>query len=345
MVLYPTKLCDEDYVHIGMIIKHIRETRQITQTKISDLANLSPSTINRLESGFPFKYSEEREDSFNKYLSALGSPEIHRPLRDHQTNILKKLFRSSTQEHIEEAQRLLAGISFYDILDDKRHPEFTELIQKLEVLNRPAFILDPLWFIHALNDSALGLFGLDHQNKFLNKWEAWHVIATKFYPDSPIRNAHYNRGVFFPPVIDQLFWDEDASRYLFTIQMRLLLCKLHKLSKDNDFNFTDWWDGALSFTLDYPKEHLNRIIRYNSHTITIEAETILRKEVRLFPGCVIPFKLIMWKPIEEDETVEKILNSLGGLPLSTNIFYADDYETVNHDFHVNTWPELQELLT
>ena len=54
------------------------------------------------------------------------------------------------------------------------------------------------------------------------------------------------------------------------------------------------------------------------------------------------FWLAIWRG-DDDPLTEEILDNMSGPVDNHQVFYAADYDR-NHDFHVNTWPEVALLL-
>lgn len=138
------------------------------------------------------------------------------------------------------------------------------------------------------------------------------------------------------------FEDKLTYPYLFTLQMRLLLSKLHHLSQLHRFNFTKWWLLATKLNLPFERESLIRTIVFNNKPIRIEAGALgIEQEIRSKAGYRVTYRLTGWTPVDEAgrqafEAVQRFANS-------QTVYFAADFD---HDrsFHVNDWPEANEQI-
>lgn len=329
------KLWEYDLPHIGALCAQIRHSRGIKRTQIAQWCGRADTTIGRLEEG------KTSWTTFKSYVSVLKSDKLPplKRLTGQQAHILREQYINSKDKSEREWE--LATISFEDITLSQRPPGLAELLDLLRQEERPALIMDSLWFVHAINGALPLLFGMNSKSNYLYNWEAWHVIATKFHTDSIVEKAHYNPDEFLPPSIVQFIMDKRTYPLLFTIQMRMLILKLHELSKKYDNKFTKYWLGIIGFNLEYELKYFTRTILYDGQRIQTEVFQRSHVEVEVAPGCDVQYTLAVWDPIGSDakQTFEK----LSKLHESHEILYAADYDTKN-DFHVNNWPEVKDAI-
>ncbi|MBK9714147.1 MAG: hypothetical protein IPO81_23010, partial [Kouleothrix sp.] len=110
-------------------------------------------------------------ENFERYVQALQSPTIHYPLTDAQATILRTLYRNRRASRIRNLEDRFAVVDFASIGQDEK---FAGLVQELREHTGPAFIMDDLWFIHAVNGAQLKLFTVDPRSSpFLRRWDGW----------------------------------------------------------------------------------------------------------------------------------------------------------------------------
>jgi hypothetical protein len=73
---------------------------------------------------------------------------------------------------------------FPDTVDQRFQDLEDDLVCKLGEMY-PAYLMDQYWFIRAVNRYALAL--LEFEEKDLEFWESWHVVAMKFKPELKVR--------------------------------------------------------------------------------------------------------------------------------------------------------------
>lgn len=326
-----------DLPHVGALCKHIRHSRGITRHEIAEKCNRVDSTIGRLETDGRASWT-----TFQCYVKALQKPKNPTPnkLTTHQGNLLLEQYFNNKNKHGFEKD--LAAISFEDITPQQCPPRLGELVDILRQEERPALIMDSLWFVHAINGALPLLFGMNSKSEYLYNWEAWHAIATKFHIDNIVGRAHYNPDEYLPPSLVQFIMDKRTFPFLFTIQMRMLIFKLHELSNKYGYKFYKWWLGIISFNLEYELKYLTRTILYEGRRIQTEVLQRMNVEVEISPGYDVLYTLAVWDPIGSDS--KKAFNKISALPESREILFAADYDT-NKNFHVNSWPEVKDVIS
>ena len=176
--------CPYDLPHFGVMFRHIRETLGLKQTKIADHISADVATVNRFE-----KLGTTHAETVEEIINALNSPKLSRGLIRHtltQDNIdlLLSVYASFRERDAKEIQ--LASLDFELITSGYCPDGLRKLVQTMMICGYPAFLIDPLWFIHAINGAGLQVFGLDPEAEYMNRWEFWHVLGTKFAKDSPV---------------------------------------------------------------------------------------------------------------------------------------------------------------
>lgn len=346
------KICAGDIFGLGDLCSRIRRRAGIRPKEIENEVKYSSPAIGRFERGEIFP----EEDNFQKYVQALqlkklkSNKQVDRPLTADEIQILLDLFTNySHKEKIEKLESDLAAITFSQELFDQRQPVLHSLLEALEQQDKPAYIMDALWFNHAMNGALLDLFGInlnstdpqDNLTKFFHEWYAWHVMGVKFCdPQSPFRRRHTNTNVYFPPVVDQFF--KDIYPYLFTFQMRQLLCRLRKLSDHYGFKFSSWWYSATCFDLPFDQEALNRDILHSSQQVPIRVYSNhhTKKYVDLDENISVPFSLVVWEP--QGSEAEEVFDHIKRSKNCHTIYYAAPYS--RGSLHVNDWPEVKAYL-
>ena len=328
-----------DLPHVGRLCEFIRESRHLRAREVAAITGLSESTVSRIEQ------NSGSAASFEKYVGAFrhGKP----PLNPRQIDQLVELYQySRPRKVIEELQPELAGIDLCLIKSAAGPSRLKELLAELRQERRPAYIRDNLWFIHAYNGAILHLFGVDFSRpENLASWVAWHVIATKFYSNSPVRNMHSSVTDYFPHAVDA-FWC-DLRRYLFTWQARVLIRAIHQLSQPHGFRFDDWWSQAVTFRLEYELKDYTRALYHpqaasdTSRLIRAQASEPVSVDVPYAEGFSSRFTLAVWNPINAEAA--DLFRQISARPDARDILFAADYDR-GGDIHVNRWPEVRARL-
>jgi transcriptional regulator with XRE-family HTH domain len=332
---YPQKLWKYDLPHIGALCRRIRESRGVRPADIARACEVAEATISRnLEENGKTGFK-----TFTRYVAALQSDLAQPPLIAQQARMLRSLYRHSQEKEVRERQCALSALSLEHITP-RRHPtELSSMVAALQQEERPALVMDSLWFIHALNGALLRLFTINPSDPFLQGWDGWHVMASKCRATSPVRLAHLNTDEFLPPMIALLLSDEHTYPYLFTLQMRVLLQRLHELSEQQGLEFSVWWLHAISFNLPYKLQVQTRTLIYHGEPIQVEVTSRLRQAVELEEGYIVPYTLVVWNPIGSD--AQRAFDDIRSGVESKQIFFAADYDT-KHDFYVNEWPRVAD---
>lgn len=330
---YREKLWKYDLPHIGVLYRRTRESRGVRATEIARLCHVAEATISRnLE-----EQGKTGSETFTHAVTALQSDIAQPPLTQQQARMMRTLHRHSKEKGVHERQCELAALNQDQVKSKQRPQKLDSLVAQLEQERRPALLMDQLWFIHALNGMLLHLFSSDLSADFLRNWDAWHVIGGLLSLDSPLRQAHVNTDEYFPPMITLFFSDERTYPYLFTLQMRLLIKRLHQLSTQNNAEFTEWWLRAISFNLPYKLQDLTHTILYQGEPIQVEAGLRFRRAVEVEARYRACYTLLTWNPL--GSCARKAFEQMQHLPQSRQVFYAADYDTAGN-FYINEWPEV-----
>jgi hypothetical protein len=325
----------------------------------------SPTNSSRngdLSSADPTPARAKSSRYFDAYVQALqqrnlNGTRISSPLTADEAEILRALYRRNHRAmQINEQELRLAAVDYRDIKGPHVPPALQGLVETLQKESRPAFIADGLWFMHAMNGAAFNLFGIDPYSGYLGRWEAWHILAAKLLPDSPVFNAHVSTNQYYPPAVDLFF--NDAHQYLFTVQMRALLTELHRLSEQNGAtHFERWWEQTVAFQLPWASEDLRREIKYwgvipieertEENYEVIRAWAAIRYDVQIDSLCGQPvdYWLGIWEtPPGSGDSAISVAELSGYVDDNSEVFFAADFD-VNHDFHVNSWPAIEAYLS
>lgn len=321
-----------DLPHLGALCKHLRESRNVLLKAVAQACDVEESTITKFEQN-----GTTSRKTFNQYAKFIGSN--HPPLKPHQQQLLTHLFENRRLVRTLECE--LTVLSFDDIVSERRRPAgLTSLLNQLHNETRPAYIMDSLWFIHAVNGALLELFDVTPDSDLLKRWEGWHVVAPKFYNNSPIRPIYANTNEFLPPTLVYFFQYESTYRFLFTLQMRKLIERMLKESADHHLEFHQWWKQVTSFTLPYNSEPMNRTFVYRQKRIQVEPKIVKTQDVRLGSGHPARYILSAWEPW--DAEAKDIFRQFQTLKDKREIYYAADYEQkYSQKFHVNDWDEIK----
>ena len=309
----------QDFPHIGALFYTLREsrtvrgtTKRLTQQAIADKCNVHKSNISRFEGA-----GKISDDLFRIYIKVIReSLEIP----DGVIQFLSQLRTVSDPDSIDSNQEALSYVSFEAITGEK------QFIDELQREKRPSFIVDQLWFVHAFNAPVLRLFEITPND--LKRWESWHIIATKYLPDSPVREGHPEkyRHKYFPPAC-QRFFEQASNPFLFTPTMRTLLWRLQNLSRD----FENLWENIVTFIQYYPAE-FERTINYradNGSMFEIDTTLYARElgRVEVVKGRSMQYSQVIWNPKnQEAETAfEEISKSCARSPVTFASEFIEDY--------------------
>jgi hypothetical protein len=227
-------------------------------------------------------------------------------------------------------------LGFYDFTtiataNKDRYPELAALVRKLQNEPHPACIIDVLWFIHALNQPFLRLFGLDLHRDRLKNPLLWHVITSHYYDQSPVRQIHDSpRNHYFSHIV-QLFF-EAVSPYFFTRPVTELQDLLFQLSPE-EFGCQEWVPVV---TLQRTRWHDTppQLIRYRRKLTRWVLDRLQPTEVEIVPGPILEYRLLVWHPLDEEaKAVQRKFDAdISGSPV---VFAADPKYDIPYD--VKEW--------
>lgn len=338
-------LWEFDLVHFGELLNGIREIRRIKLNDIKADYGFGQGTVNNIE-----KTGKAHPDSMERYLQALQSPQVNGkplflPLAAEDAGILYAIFQDLNDNSqngkqwakILQRQEELAAISSFQEVLNNQPQALTDLTNRLKSENRPGHIMDPLGFTHVINGALMRLYGLYPTAPYLNHWYAWHTLATKFHPDSPIRKNHHSLQEFFHHACDQFIKIKQTYPYLFTYQMRLVIAKINQFDAlhQSRYTFTQSWLAATSFVTQYEDIPSPRSVYYENQLIQVTAEPAESVLIEL-GNVAIPFNLTFWAPL--DAEAQKVFQSLQ--PLTKDLYFAAEYDPKD-TMHVNNWPEVE----
>lgn len=333
-----------DLPHIGAMCEAIQEWRGVTNKALKIGFRISDYNMTHIR-----QHHQVSAKMYARYFDALMSDIAAPPLTSQQVDILLKILDASEPENILKSQQELDAIVLGDI---KRASSsiYLESLQRvsrtLAEQNRPALILDDLWFIHAVNGALFELFGIDPNSKFLNNWEAWHSLAVKFHPESLVREGYKDPQEFLLPVV-QVFFNQ-TYRYLFTPQMRYLLYRLHLLSQSSGL-FDFCWKNVTAFSFPYTPEVVfephrrHRAPKGNGPEILTEVRSHTVFPIRMDFGRVVNYRLVTWNHLPGHRESETMFKKIQQSPYSHTLHYAADYD-IESVFHVNSWQEVRTMI-
>lgn len=339
-----------DICHFGDFFRRVRESLGLQPKEIAQfLGDSSPSRISRFETKGTRPHNID--DIFNllRPRNLAGYPVRHR-LSDEEVELIKGIYQGYLD--LEAGEAKLAAVDYGFIRRERRTssggsgPIFPDLIERMHSCSYPAFLIDQFWHIHAINGAGLYVFGLDPNADYMRRWEFWHVLGTKFAPQSPVRDAHVEIERYFRPSVEIFF--KSISPYLFTIQVRSLVDALHTLSQSSEYEFSKYWHSATTFSSRYPDDPRRRILRYTDATnIDTRLHVVSEYEMDIIAmdnsGHEATFMLGFWHPNEPVSQTQRLLEHIWNKPGANEVFFATDYD-LNKNFHVNTWPEVQGRL-
>lgn len=338
MILWPY-----DLVHIGVLCKRIRQSRGVEAKEITRRFGLSPTTINRIEHN-----NGASRDSFQQYIAALQSAPAFPPLTTRQAENLLQLYDYSRPQKVLELEAEVAAIALQDIKTAHSHwnKSFRDLSDLLKAQNRPALLMDDLWFDHAINGALLQLFDLNAKADYMYQWHTWHSMAIKLNPQMPVLDHHDDFDYVLPPNV-QLFFDH-GQRYLFTTQMRHLVHQLLAISNQHRLKFDCCWEQTITYSFPYEPHTLITIPRqYAGETgspgIHVEVQVQGVYPITVAEGFTVNYRLMTWNPMPGHEYTEKKFEEIRQASNCHCIHYAVDYDR-HHTFHVNTWPAVKNAL-
>jgi hypothetical protein len=340
-----TQLSSLDLHHIGELCRRVRNALGISiETMAHQCEVKAHGTISTFE-----KTGRTDDRTFEKYVAVLKSRKSlqspHEPIVQKHIDILNKLYtryyRRSIKDAEEALRRYQCNLSLVNFEHIRMDKNLVGFVEKLERENRPAIILDDLWFIHAINGALLHLFGMSHKDDLLNHWYGWHSIGIKCPKNSPVRNGYKYPSEYFPRTNEYFFENDQTYKHLFTYQMRLLVLKLYDLSLKEDFLFHKWWHQVTSFQLPFDDLGLqSRSLMYHGQEIRVNPTITDTKEFHAHGGTV-RYSLGVWEPKWHE--AEQVFKEIQKLPDSHKLYYAADYERESgENFHVNSWPEVKE---
>ena len=346
--VYP--LSPLDICHFGDFFRRVRESLGLQPKEVANfLGDSSLSRISRFETRGTKPHNIDEIFDLLRPTNLSGFPVRH-VLSDDEVELIQEIYRGYLNTRASEEK--LAAVDFGFINRESRSathdgkPVFPALIERMHTCGYPAFLIDEFWFIHAINGAGLNVFGLDPNAAYMKRWEFWHVLGTKFAQNSPVRDAHMEIERYFRPSVEVFF--KSISPFLFTIQVRRLLDALHHLSKSSEYEFSKYWNGATTFSSRYPDDPRRRILRFNDATYTDQPIHVMSEyEMDIVAtdnrGHAATFMLGFWHPNEPRSQTQEILQHIWKKPGANEVFFAADYD-VKRNFHVNSWPEVQEHL-
>ncbi len=263
-------------------------------------------------------------DAFTRFVNGLNL------FPDQRELLLYKFYPHSQDRELRHNQRMLCKVSFRTTRDRADH-EYARLISELENEYYPSYIADPLWFVHALNQPLLDLFGITKGDlETHSDWWVWHGIGSKYHPKSKIGLQLKDDMYSYVPNVLQKFFN-DTSQYFFTAHMRALRNRLWNLSD----SYKREWSTLISFQGGEPRPAtLMRVMEpRNSKPLVLDVMETPPTSIDVGEGDRVNYRRIQWIP--RDKELWKSLRE--DLPGEEKIHFAADYI---EDY--NDWPEIKQ---
>ena len=332
-----------DVAHLGAFCKRVREARAISGSTMA--RHCSAKSTRTITQDFEVN-NQLGPRYFERYVNALQSRDVTlSPITPTQAHMLTQWYHERSDVALAERTKEVAAIGFEDIhpANPHRPAALTDLVQQLSEAHRPGVIMDDLWYIHALNEGQLRMYGIQPGDPFLQRWDGWHTIAGKIRRDSPVRRGHDEAGHFIPPTIVFFLETPTTYPYLFTYPTRAFLSRLNALSEAEEADIHRWWPFLTSFTLPHNTPAVPRTVTVNGSAFYTNPSIDKSIVVPASSGDGaqnVRYMLVTWNVIwTSNEAVRASLETPG----AQEIYYAHDYDT-QRDFHVNTWPQVAEYL-
>lgn len=330
------KLWPLDLPYTGELFRRVRESRGVSVSALASKVGVDAGRISYFEKG---KY--QTAEKFPDYVSNLGAMAAP-SLTTSQAALLVSFYEHG--KRIREHEEAFACISLADTRY-RPHPKLRLLIDRLHQTPEPAFIMDSLYFLHAVNGAAMRLFGMTANHPHWKRWEAWHVIACKVYPSSPIAERHVHTDGYFPQTIAQYFEHEFARPYWFSYQARETIHKVQQIATPA-WRFDMWWNAATCLNHGYNLDTLKRLMWFEfadgqRRQIIADAVPETVEQVEVSPGCEVGFVLATWRAQGSDG--ELAFEEIQAHPNARHVYFADEFDRRKR-FHANDWPEVREML-
>lgn len=309
--------------------------RGLTGTEVARLCRCrSSATITR-----DFEENNQLGDAyFQRWLQVMQDGErVPMPITSHQAALLAGHYSERNGDALLDKHRTLLGLDF-ELLHPAhpaRPPALAALVEQLAQTPYPAMIMDDLWFVHALNDGLLRLYGIDPNGPFLRRWEAWHAVAVKIPADSPVRLAQDQSAQYIPPTMVYFYQHELVQRHLFTLQTRNLLHRLFAASVEHDYDIHKWADQLLAFALPFDAGAVPQVVSLNGVTIMTNPTIVQTAAVTVNGGQQVHYALSVW----ETQGPVSLVRRARPQP----IYFAADFDR-ERTFHVNRWPSVVDGL-
>lgn len=343
----PTSESETAIPHLGMLLRRIRMARGVSPTEITRYCGFPhQTTVDRLEAG-----RLPRDTAvIGRYIDALAASELvssELALTPAQASLLMTLHESQGSRQRIQAAAALYTLSFRTILPEYRPPPLAALVRRMEQMPYPALIMDDLWFDHAINGTLCNIFAIPRvripgqgqlrlPDFFYTRWEMWHSVGIKFPQDSPLRIGYAATDRYFLPAVLQIFFETPWTLpHLFGRHMHSLLARLRQTAQDEGYRaFSHAWHQVTAFLVPEHSHELLRIITYQGQSLLFRLTIADHVPVTDADGYTVNYALAVWEP--DSQQAEAVVQQIA----DPTIYYAADHDQ-RHQFHINTWPELQ----
>jgi hypothetical protein len=309
--------------HIGRVCGTIRQIQERingrpSRKEMALACNCTDSMIRLFENGNRLlSDDDEAEGKFTLYLEELGLP-------SESAALLKQMYDSQRDQVDLDAKLNDYGFDRIAVPNKITHPQLPPLVERLRKERLPAYIADELWFIHAFNAPIIRLFDLERRHLELPLM--WHVITTKYFDQSPIRNRHKTpRNRYFTQAVELFF--EAIAKYFFTQQATNLRECLFQLSPE-EFWWKQWVPLVLMQTRDWEEEKTRDITFKTSgqeELTTWELGQSVEGPVKVntLLGSSLEYRLVYWRPV--GKATESIQQQIADEAVGKPVEFADSY--------------------
>ncbi len=324
--------------HLGELLRRMRQARELSQADIARVCAVHRSTILNFEQrGALFR----DRITYARYVQSLADASIGCPdlqIDPSRRALLDDLFTHAQPAGVRADEERLAAIDFVATQRGDT-PALRRLINQLRAQPLPGAIIDDLGFVHVLNGALLRMFDITPDLPYLQRWEAWHVFATKLVRDSPVHHAYttvHGNDLFFIAALYQFFERMRTLRYLFTRQMQTLNWRLAVLAHQEGYlQHTAGWRLISAFQVVPGMDGVLRIVRFQNEILTVQIIPGHPCQVSLPGSGMVTYHPITWHPLGANAA--RVMAACR----DQRLFFAAEYDR-HERFHVNTWSELQD---
>jgi hypothetical protein len=269
--------------------------------------------------------------TFAAYLSALCAGDGASALTPRQVRLLWRALDDARRARHREVD--YAAVRLSDSVSGSAYPEIAALLRDCGSDWRPAYVRDELFFVHAINEPVLRLFGVAPTAPGLSRWETWSLLAFPFASPRPVSDAHVG-GTLQPATVRSFLLQ--ARRLLFTSQAAVLVRRLEAASPSG---FGLWWRAATALLLPESDGVLRSAVLHAGQLLDSTFRQTRTVAVRLASGHVAEYTLGSLDPDTPvaETAFRDLAEGASREPICAARFDA------GRDLHVNDWPEMDAI--